>query len=82
MGGEFQINHATRFTNACAHLTPPKKHVLNYFDLEMAAIVVAEQRACNRKERIFSTCINLFGMQEEHENIVCQAMLFLICFRK
>ncbi len=28
-----------------------------------------------RRERIFITH-NLFGMQEEHENIVCQAMLF------
>ncbi len=41
-----------------------KKHVLNYFALEMAAIIVArgtrEQRAHGRRERIFSTCINLF----------------------
>ncbi len=49
-----------------------KKHVLNYFALEMAAIIVArrrhrrEQRACGRRERIFSTSINLFSMPEEH----------------
>ncbi len=47
-----------------------KKHVLNYFALEMAAIFVArrrhrrEQRVCGRRERIFSTRINLLWMQE------------------
>ncbi len=47
------------------------KHVLNYFALEMAAIVARRrhcrvQRARGRRERIFSTCINLFRRQEEH----------------
>ncbi len=49
----------------------PKKRILNYFVLEMAAIVVArrhhrEQRVLGKRERIFSTRINLFGMSEEH----------------
>ncbi len=54
----------------------------------MAAIIVARRGTAENRERMverrgfFSTRINLFGMQEEHENIVCQAMLFLICFRK
>lgn len=48
-----------------------KKHVLNHFALEMAAIVVARrrhrrnQRLHGRRERIFSTRINLFGMPEQ-----------------
>ncbi len=68
---------------------PQKKHVLNYFALEMAAIVVArrrhrrEQRARGRRERIFFfERINLFGKNTLSEHIVCQAMLFFICFRK
>ncbi len=65
-----------------------KKHVLNYFALEMAAIIVAkrrhrrEQRSRGRRERIFSTRINLFGKNTLSKHIVCQAMLFLVCFRK
>ncbi len=45
---------------------------LNYIALEMAAIITArrrhrrEQRALGRRERIFSTHINLFGMPEQH----------------
>ncbi len=47
-----------------------KKHVLNCFALEMTAIIVAkwkhrrEQKARGRRERVFSTCINLFVMPE------------------
>ncbi len=45
----------------------PKKHVLNYFVLEMARRRHRrEQRARGRRERIFSTRINLFVMPEEH----------------
>ncbi len=49
-----------------------KKHVLNYFALEMATFVVArrrhrrEQKECGWKEKILSTRIDLFGMPEEH----------------
>ncbi len=64
----------TRFTNVCTHqitgicplFNAQKKHVLNYFALEIAAIIVTrrrhcrEQRARGRRERIFSTRINLF----------------------
>ncbi len=75
------MKRTTRFTNVCTRQItgicaiikrPPKKRVLNYFALEMVAFVVArrrhrrEQRARGRRERIFSTRINLFGMPEEH----------------
>ncbi len=50
-----------------------KKHVINYFALEMAAIVVDRRKHApqrtevhGRREMIFSTRINLFGMPEEH----------------
>ncbi len=42
------------------------KHVLNYFELEMAAIVVAE----NRERVDFSSLINLFGKNTLSEHIV------------
>ncbi len=64
-----------------------KKACLKNVALEMAATIVArkrhrrEQRARGKRENIFSTR-NLFGNQEEYENIICQAMLFFICFRK
>ncbi len=54
----------------------------NYFALEMAAIVVArmrhrrEQRTLGRREMIFSTCINLFVMQEE--NVICHVIFNLL----
>ncbi len=32
----------------------------------MAVFVVAENRACGRRKKIFSTRIHLFGMPEEH----------------
>ncbi len=60
------------------HLHPlcnaPKKHVLHYFTLKMAAIMEfatrrrhrRDERAHGRRERIFSTCINLFEKPEEH----------------
>ncbi len=38
-----------------------KKHVLNCFSLKWL-----EQRVHGRRERIFSTCIHLFWMPEEH----------------
>ncbi len=49
-----------------------RKNFSNYFEREVAAIIVArrrhhwEQRARGRRGRIFSTCIHLFGMPEEH----------------
>ncbi len=52
------MNHATRFTNIFAHqitaicphyLTSQKKHVLNYFALEVAAIIVAWRRHLREK---------------------------------
>lgn len=55
----------------------PKKHILYYFAFEMAAVIISRRRhrrdlrARGRRESIFfSTRINLFRMQEEHENIV------------
>ncbi len=49
---------SSNYWQLCHYLTPPKKHVLNYFALEMAAIIVArrrhrrEQRVRGRRERI------------------------------
>ncbi len=43
----------------------PKKHVLNYFALVMAAFVVARRRY-HRGQRVHGTSINLFGMPGEH----------------
>ncbi len=49
-----------------------KKHLLNYFALEMAAIAVAwrrhrrERREHGRRRGFFPTRIDLFGMPEEH----------------
>ncbi len=79
-------------TNVCAHeitdiCTIILTYVLNYFALEMAAICSQEEAlqrtesAWQKGEDFFSKR-NLVGMQEEHKNIVCQAILFLICFRK
>ncbi len=60
----------------------PKKHVLNYFVLEMAEIVIAkrrhrrEHRARGRRERIFF--INLFRKRKNaSKHIIFQAMLFV-----
>ncbi len=90
-----KMNHATRFTNVCARqingicaIFNTQKACLKLFCAEMAAIIVAkrrhsrEQRSRGRRERIFSTHINLFGKNTLSEHIVCQAMLFLVCFRK
>ncbi len=67
-----------RFSNVCASqitdiftINAPKKHILNCFAPEMAAITVArrkhrEQRARGRRQRIFFTRIYLFGIPEEH----------------
>ncbi len=57
----------------------PKKHVLNYFALEMAAFFLLGGTAENRelvvelRDMTFCTS-NIFGMQEEHKNIFCQAI--------
>ncbi len=63
---------------------PQKKHALNYFALEMAAIVFSRRRHRReqRARREDFLLIHLFWMLEKHENIVCQAMLFLISFRQ
>ncbi len=42
----------------------PKKHVLNYFVLEMAAIIVARRGTAESRECLVG--INLFWMPEEH----------------
>ncbi len=69
----------------------PKKHVLNYFALEMAAIIVAkrrhrrEQRACGRRERIFFPHVLIYVECQKNtlsEHIICQAMLFLILLQE
>ncbi len=66
MGGEYsnesrnEIYNGLRSSNYWYlhhYLTPPKKHVLNYFALEMTAIIVAswhrrEDRVRGRRERI------------------------------
>ncbi len=52
------MNNATRFTNVCtrqitricAIINVQKKHVLNYFALEMAAIIVARRGTLENKE--------------------------------
>ncbi len=54
------MNHATRFTNVCARqitgicaiIYRPKKHVLNYFVLEMAAVIVARGGTTENRERV------------------------------
>ncbi len=56
-----------------------KKHVLNYFALEMAAIIVARGGTAENKERVVEGR-GIKNILSKH--IVCQAMLFLICFRK
>ncbi len=47
-----------------------QKSRLNYFALQMAAIVVVRRslrtKRCVRRDRIFSTSMNLFGMSVEH----------------
>ncbi len=53
--------------------------------LEMAAIVVAENREFVVEGREFFPCVSIyFECQNDtlSEHIVCQAMLFLICFRE
>ncbi len=99
MGGEYSNEsrnvfykrlRSSNYWHLFHYLTPKKsmfKQSLNYFVLEMAAIIVArrrhrrELRARGRRERIFSTRIHLFWMPEEHisfaYHIVCQAMLIL-----
>ncbi len=71
------------------YLTPPKKHVLNYFALELDAIVARrrhcrEQRTRHRRERIFPLVFIYLECQKNtfSENIIFQSMLFFICFRK
>ncbi len=66
----------------------PKKHVLNYFALEMAATVVARRRHCREDEAeewVFFTRILIYLEYQKNtlsEHIFYPAMLFLICFRK
>ncbi len=62
------MNHATIFTKVCHYYLTPKKHVLNYFALEMAAHIFAIRRH-HREQRsrgFFTTHFNLFGMPEKH----------------
>ncbi len=55
------------------HYLTPKKHVLYYFVLEWMQFV-AGRGIAERRERIFSTCLNLFGKNTLSEQIICQAM--------
>ncbi len=54
-----------------------KKHVLNYFALEMAAIIVARGGTAENRERVegedFSTCTNLL---ESQKNTLSEHMVF------
>ncbi len=68
--------------------TPQKKHVLNYFAHEMAAIIVSwrsHSRECVVEGRGFfpHVFIDLECQKSTlSEHIVFHAILFLICFRK
>ncbi len=85
------MNHAMRFTDICArqitgiyaitqHLKKPCLK-LKWMQF-VASRGIAENRVCMVEGRRFFLTCNLFGMQEEQENIICQTMLFFICFRK
>lgn len=56
----------------------PKKHVLNYFALEMAIIIIVEGRGFFPHVSIYFEC----QKNTLSKHIVCQAMLFLICLGK
>ncbi len=76
----FKLNHAMRFSNVCASqitdiftINAPKKHILNCFAPEMAAITVArrkhrEQRARGRRQRIFfHTYLFIWNSRRTHD---------------
>ncbi len=80
MGGEYSNEsrnaiykslHSSNYWHLHHYFTL-KKHLLNYFAPEMAAIAVAwrrhrrERREHGRRRGFFPTRIDLFGMPEEH----------------
>ncbi len=83
------MNHAVCFTNLSlrssndwylCHYLPPQKACLKLFcALNGCNLLLGggEMRECVRESVVedFFPTRKLFGMQKEHENIICQAML-------